>query len=529
MQETKTKKKNIVDFFLKKGLLLNQDLLKQLENEENLMQIYEAIENKTTQEITVLNQKINEFLSQKSNSQFNWAEIEKANVISEKKGNKTYDDFSEQIDDKPETKQEQGAENKVKTLFSYDLKPKKREAQDFVGYFKNRLQKLRVILKQRQELQNPISINRLANKKDREQIVVIGLVKDKRTTKNGNCMLTIEDETGEIKTIINKTKPDLFNKSKDVVLDEAIGIAGVNGDNIIFANNLYHPDIPTTKEIKKSKEEAYVLFLSDLHIGSKNFLKEDFNKFLKWINQDLGNAEQKEIASKVKYIFILGDLVDGCGIYPGQDTELDIKDIKKQYDECANLLSKIPKNIKLILCPGNHDGMRVAEPQLPIYKDFSEPLYNLSNTLIISNPAMVNIHSSEDFSGFDVLLYHGYSFDYYIAEVESIRNNGGYDRADLIMKFLLRKRHLAPTHTSTLYVPDAESDPLVIDKVPDFFASGHIHKAAAANYRNTTLISGSCWQSKTSFQEKVGHYPEPSRIPIVNLKTRHIKMLKFGK
>lgn len=173
--------------------------------------------------------------------------------------------------------------------------------------------------------------------------------------------------------------------------------------------------------------------------------------------------------------------------------------------------------------------MRVAEPQFPIYRDFAEPLYNLPNAIMVSNPALVNIHSSKNFPGFDVMLYHGYSFDYYVAEVESIRANGGYDRADLIMKFLLQKRHLAPAHTSTLYTPDSKLDPLFINKVPDFFVSGHIHKAAASNYRNITLISGSCWQSKTAYQEKVGHHPEPSRVPIVNLQTRQVKMLKFGK
>jgi DNA polymerase II small subunit len=147
---------------------------------------------------------------------------------------------------------------------------------------------------------------------------------------------------------------------------------------------------------------------------------------------------------------------------------------------------------------------------------------------MVSNPSIINIHSSAGFSGFDVLLYHGYSFDFYVSEVASIRNNGGYDRVDLIMKFLLQKRNLAPSHTSTLYVPDTELDNLAINKVPDFFVSGHIHKAVAANYRNVTLISGSCWQSKTTFQEKVGHNPEPSRVPIVNLQTRHVKMLKLG-
>ena len=91
------------------------------------------------------------------------------------------------------------------------------------------------------------------------------------------------------------------------------------------------------------------------------------------------------------------------------------------------------------------------------------------------------------------------------------------------------RRHLAPSHGSNLYIPDVNKDSLVIDKVPDFLVTGHIHKSSVSNYRNITLICGSCWQSKTDFQEKVGHNPEPGRVPIVNLKTREVKILKFSK
>jgi DNA polymerase II small subunit len=371
-----------------------------------------------------------------------------------------------------------------------------------------------------------MSINRIVNKTDRETVSLIGMVKDKNYTKNGNLMLVLEDPTGCIKTLISKTKMDLYNTAKDIVLDEVIGIVGANGQNIVFANNVIWPDLPI-RELKKSPDEIYALFLSDLHVGSKQFLPNEFNKFLQWINGKTGTSQQREIASKIKYIFIIGDLVDGCGIYPEQDTELLIKDIYKQYEECATLLKQIPFNIKLIICPGNHDAMRIAEPQPELYKDFAKSIWELPNVNMVSNPALINIHSSDKFSGFDILIYHGYSFDYYVANVDSIRNRGGYDRADLIMSFLLQRRHLAPTHKSTLYIPDTNKDPLVIEQPPDFFITGHIHKSIAANYKNVTLICGSCWQSKTSFQEKVGHNPEPARIPLVNLQTRQIKILKF--
>lgn len=527
MQSLEVKKRGIVDFFLKKGLLLNAELLNSLEDSTNLEEFIRLLEG-NDKEIAVLSETTKFFVDH--NNSLNWTELDKIRAKSEKSGNNRESILTNILPNNSYTYKESGMEETtVKVIFSYNKTPKKREANHFIQYFNSRYQALEKILKGRQELQNSISISRIVAKEDRKQVCIIGMVKDKQPTKSGNYILVVEDMTGEIRVIINRNKPDLFAEARNIMLDEVIGVVGVNGDKVIFASDIIYPSIPFTENTKKSESEAYALFLSDLHVGSNNFLEEEFNKFLRWINCDLGNEMQRDISSKVKYLFIIGDLVDGCGVYPGQEKELKIKDIKEQYKVCAELLSKIPTNIKLVISPGNHDAMRLAEPQLPIYKDFAEPLYNLPNAIMVSNPAMVNIHSSESFEGFNVLIYHGYSFDFYVAEVESIRNKGGYDRADLLMKFLLQKRHLAPSYTSTQYVPDINEDCLVIDKVPDFFVSGHLHKAAASNYKNITLICGSCWQSKTKFQEKVGHNPEPSRVPIVNLKTRQIKILKFGR
>ena len=494
-QEIIRKKREIIDLFLKNGILLSSRLLEAIENHEQAEKIFEILKSKKSSEEAV-------------------AEIDLDNLLKE--------DFQR------EKSEEKEPLKKVKIVYSYNDEPKKRELQDFVEYFNNRYKALEKILKQRQELRNTVSINRIAIKKDKEPVAVIGIVNEKFTTKNGNLLLVLEDPTGMKRVIVNKNKPDLFREANDIVLDEVIGITGVAVDTIIFANNIIWPEVPTNKELKKTKEEKYAIFLSDLHVGSAKFLPDDFEKFLKWINGEMGNEQQKHIAKNVEYIFIAGDLVDGCGIYPEQDKELAIKDIYEQYKECANLLKQIPKHIPLIICPGNHDALRISEPQPILSKNYAKPLHELSNVIMVSNPSLVNIHASENFPGFDVMMYHGYSFDYFVAEVDSLRNQGGYDRADLIMKFLLRRRHLAPTHSSTLYIPDTKRDPLVIEKIPDFFLSGHIHKSVTANYRNTTLICGSCWQAKTQFQEKVGHNPEPSRVPIVNLQTRDVKILKFG-
>lgn len=546
MNQSLVNKKEIISFFLEKGILIGSDFLDNIDNAFDINYFYKLILDKiNSKELLIINKDLKHILGKITKLDLNWYDLEKFKVLSEKKKDGVlYNKFIEYILNQEEVggggkrkgKEKENSEtienkNNVKILFNYKKDIIKKKISDFIGYFNVRFNSIEKILQTRQELKNLTSINRILNKKDREEISLIGMVSDKQITKNNNFILTMEDKTGIIKVLINKNKPEIYDICKDVVLDEILGIVGVNGEGILFVNNLIQPGFPQ-KEFKKKKkeedeEEEYAVFLSDLHVGSTYFLKENFDRFIKWTNGQLGNEKQKEIQKKVKYIFIIGDLVDGVGIYPEQDSELEIKDIYEQYKECARLLKLIPKHIPIIICPGNHDANRIAEPQLELSNEYAEPIWQLHNTIMVSNPAYVNIASSNTFSGFDVLMYHGYSFDYYVREVESIKANGGYNRPDLIMKFLLQRRHLAPTHGSTLYIPDTNKDPLFIDKIPDFFITGHIHKSSATNYKNVTLICGSCWQSKTIFQERVGHIPEPCRVPIVNLNTRELKILKF--
>ncbi len=416
----------------------------------------------------------------------------------------------------------------VTVVFSYKNVPHKYAIKDFTNFFLSRYKFLEGILRSRRELENTTSINRLQNKQEREKVSIIGLVEEIGETRNGNIMLTLEDPTGRMKVLVSKNNKQLFVSSKDLVFDEVIGISGTMGENIIFADTIVWPDIPPTHELKMGPEEEYAIFLSDLHVGSKYFLNEEFSKFLKWIRSEAGNEEQRKIAKAVKYIIIAGDLVDGIGIYPGQEKELSITTIDGQYEEFSRLISQVPQDKQIIVCPGNHDMVHLAEPQSVFYKEFAPGMFDLPNITMVTNPAMINVGKKKGFEGFDILLYHGYSFDYYVSNVESIRMGGGYHRADLIMKFLLQRRHLAPSFKSTPYYPSHEQDPLLIKEIPDFLITGHIHYSSVANYRGITMISGSCWQAKTDFQEKLGHDPEPARVPIVNLKTRKIKILRFG-
>ncbi len=424
------------------------------------------------------------------------------------------------------TKQEDTSTSTVHIEFSYESEPKKRDVNDFIGLFTSRYNSIRKMLQNRKELQNLTSINRLNQKKEREQTALIGLITNKQFTKTGKVMLTAEDSTGTIKVLVSDSS-EAYDTARETSLDEVVGIVGMNAGEIIFANKLIYPDIPIYKELKKSPDETYALFLGDFHFGSKLFLWEAFEKLMAWMTGEQGSERQKEIARKTKYIIVTGDLVEGVGIYPDQENDLEITDIYEQYQELAKHLKRIPQDKKIIICPGNHDAMRIAEPQPPLYKDFAEAVWKLPNVSMVSSPAYVNIHKTPDFPGFDILMYHGFSFPYYADSVESIRNAGGQRRSDLIMKYLLQRRHLAPAHKSTLYIPDAKKDSLVIDRIPDFFASGHIHRTSAANYRNITMLNCSSWLAMTEYQEKVGLIPQPGRAILVNLQTRKVKILKF--
>ena len=506
MENQNIDQKEMIEFLLDKGIFVSPEFFMQKTNEEMGI-IFDYIKR-----------------NQIDNMAFFEEEMEK--ILLQSKIHNTGDINSSMINgEEAEHKAKRG---NLEIIFSYDEEVlKKRDIQDFVAYFNSRYKAIRSILMQRQEMQNITSLNRLKTRKESGNATVCGLILNISVTKNDNIIITLEDPTDTIKILFSKSKPEVYEIAKTLVEDEVIGVIGTIKDNFLFANTLLLPDIPASKELKKCPGEAYAIFISDVHIGSKLFMEEEFKKLMMWLSGEVGNDEQKKTANLVKYVFITGDLIDGVGIYPKMENDLKIMDIEGQYEKAAEYLEIIPKDKHIIICPGNHDAMRIAEPQLKIPKRYAPRLYEMENVTMVSNPSILRIHKSEKFEGFEVLMYHGYSYDYYYLNVNSIRLAGGMDKPDIIMKFLLKRRHLAPTYKSTQIIPDTKVDNLVIMRIPDFFVSGHVHRPGVTNYRGVSLISSSCFQLKTDFQEKVGHNPQPGRVPLVNLQTREVKMLRF--
>ena len=252
-------------------------------------------------------------------------------------------------------------------------------------------------------------------------------------------------------------------------------------------------------------------------------MKKEFLNFIKYLNGELPNTPEVE---KIKYLFIVGDLVTGVGNYPNQEEDLLITDLEEQFIGVAEFLEKIPTRIKIILSPGNHDGVRIMEPQPIFDKKYAWPLYDLDNLIITENPSFVNIAAKINFGGFNVLTYHGFSYPYYANTIPHLIIKKAMNCPEEIMKYLLKNRHLAPTHGSTQYYP-FDDDKLFIKESPDIFVSGHTHKCGVSTHNDILVISTSCWESLTAYQEKFGNMPDHCKVPIVNLKTMSVRILDF--
>ncbi len=394
------------------------------------------------------------------------------------------------------------------------------KVEDFVKHFRNRFSEIRKILQERNELNNLVSIDKINNQ--RQAVSIIGIVSNKRTTKNKNILLEVEDSTGRIAALVNQNKTGIYEKAKGILLDDIIGIKCSGSRDIVFVNDLVYPDC-MLPERKKLKQEVYALFTSDLHVGSKNFLEENFLKFIDWIN---GGAPNQIDVKKIKYLFITGDTIDGVGVYPRQEEQLAIKDVRKQYEKLSELLNMIRKDVKIIMCPGQHDAVRVAEPQPMISERYGPALYELDNLFLVPNPATIKI--KEDNLILKILMYHGASMHSFINDIESLRLSKAHDSPARVVKEMLKRRHLAPTHSSVVYIPSEKQDNLLIKEIPDIITTGEVHRFDLAYYNNIQIICSSCWQRITPFEEKVGNHPLPCKVPLLNLKTRAVKILDFS-
>jgi DNA polymerase II small subunit len=340
------------------------------------------------------------------------------------------------------------------------------------------------------------------------------MVKEKRESNKGNRFLEVEDPTGEVTVLLSDKHENLKASYDRILQDEVIGVEGNLIGDLFIASEVTQPDLPMSRNRRFADEEVYCAFLSDIHVGSYLFLEREFQAFIEWLN---GRGGRQEIASKIKYLFVAGDLVDGIGIYPGQEKELTMPDIHKQYEFLAILLSEIPAHIEVVLAMGNHDASRNAEPQPRVSRDIAPRLYGIPNVHVTGNPVRFSAH------GVEFLMYHGTSLDTIIGNLSGC----SYGRPETAMVELLRRRHLVPTYGHDSISPE-NKDYLFIKDPPDVFHCGHVHTNGYTLYKGVNVINSGTWQAKTAYQEKLGHQPTPALVPVMNLQNHEISMMDFN-
>ena len=399
---------------------------------------------------------------------------------------------------------------KVEIIDEKDISKEEKDVPEFLGYYNDRYDEMKKMLMRHREMKSATTINRLERRNKGEEATTIGLVNDKYSTRNGKYIVEIEDKTGTFKVLAEEREGDR------IIQDEVIGVQGSLGGDIIYADSIVRPDMPIPQGMKNTEQKVQAAYISDLHIGSQDTLHKRMDRFADWLSTD----DAKDIG----YLVITGDLVEGVGVYPGQDEELDIADIYKQYEAFEQWFEKIPDDIQVIAGPGNHDITRLAEPQPRIDADVFPNITDYNNFHLVQNPQTVKLHAVES-KGIKNLMYHGYSFDGHADQIQELREKA-YDEPHHLMIDLLKRRHLAPMFGSNLIAPDG-NDPMVIREEPDVFVAGHFHSHANSSYKGTNVICSSTFQAQTDFQKRVGHEPDPGKVTVLDYKTRNTEVKQF--
>jgi len=387
--------------------------------------------------------------------------------------------------------------------------------EDFQKLFLDKYEKISKIIKTRPDFEYT-TIEQAKTQVKGKNVDVIGMVYDKYISKNENLILTIDDPTGQIKLVILNKDEKEFLKQKEVLLDNVIGFkTSILSQDMLVVNEVIYPDIPFEKKISNLQEDVYLAIIADVHVGSKKFREKEFLKFIEWLN---GNFQgEKEITKKIKYLIIAGDVVDGIGVYPSQFNELAITDIVKQYELFEDYILKIREDIDVFITSGNHDAVRLSDPQPAISKEYLPRLYEKENIHMQGSPSWLIIE------GYKILTYHGASLHGIYTEIKDAK----MDRPDTAMVEVLKRRDLMPQYGHRQTFVPIEKNLMVIEEVPDIFITGDVHHYAYSKYKHVHLIAAACWQEITDFQKELGHIPTVSKVILFNLRTQEIVIKDF--
>lgn len=381
--------------------------------------------------------------------------------------------------------------------------------EDYLGYFQDRFKRITRLLRQRMDSRNAGTLRDAFRAPAGSKVKVICMVTEKRESKYGTALRVEDLEDCATVLMPRNGSTELSGRAKTLLLDQVVCLGLLKTKkNLLIIEELLFPDIPQNKP-QKAKERVYAALISDLHVGSREFMREEFTRFVLWLNGKCGDEGLKEAAGLVKYVVIAGDVVDGVGIYPNQVKELVLRDVFKQYRVAARFIEQIPDYIEVIVIPGNHDASRKALPQPAIPKEYAEPIHEARDIWSLGNPATVRLH------GVEFLIYHGRSLDDILATAADM----DFHSPERAMRVMLQSRHLAPTYGQRTSIAPEKRDFLVIERVPAVFHAGHVHVMKYESYRGTLMVNSGAWQRQTNYQRNLGLDPTPGIFPVVDLQS----------
>ncbi len=385
--------------------------------------------------------------------------------------------------------------------------------QAYGNLFRHRFAALSRLLKGRPDLPNQRPIAGLRSSPEATSIV--GMVRTIRETpQKHHLILTVEDDTGVIELFVPKDSPGAL---LPFLPDEVVGFKlkfSSDPERIPRVESVERPDVPARRAARRSPTARRTLFLSDLHIGSKTFLRDEWGRLADFLR---GQGPGGELAGTIDQVVVAGDLVDGIGIYPRQERDLAIADVAEQYEELGRRLRELPERLTIIVVPGNHDAVGPAEPQPALSPALQRGLP--PNVRALANPSTFSL------SGVVVEAYHGRSLDDLIPAIPG----ASYARPTAVMKRMLQMRHLAPIYGGRTPLLPSARDGLVVDPLPDLLVTGHAHTYGVDQYRGVLLLSASTWQAETEYQRMRNITPVPARGALVDLSTMELHTLDFSR
>ena len=173
----------------------------------------------------------------------------------------------------------------------------------YSALFHSRYRALARMVRGRPELENLRPVREIRTSEGPTSI--IGMVRDIReTVQRHHLILTLDDETGSLEVLVPKDSP---GSRSPFLPDEVVGVRlefSKEPRRLPRVVAVERPEVPRNRVLGRSRRPVRALFLSDLHLGSRSFLSENWGHLVDFL---AGRGPQGALASSVEYVVVAGD------------------------------------------------------------------------------------------------------------------------------------------------------------------------------------------------------------------------------